>query len=122
MKKNVAALVCAIVGAVFGVIGGIMWAACAEACAEIVGSSVGYTVGFILLGIGGALISLIGGIQAFGFKRGRLGLSVLGLLMQAGNLVLQCVFVKGFSFIMSLWTLLALVMLLLATIFAAKKA
>ncbi len=121
MKKNTAALVLSILGAIFAVIGGILWAACADTCAEVVQSSTGYTVGFLALGIGGAVISLIGGIQAFGFKRAGLALSVVGLLMQVGNLVLECVFLGGFSFVLSLWTILALIMLVIATVFAARK-
>lgn len=121
MKKNIAALVFAILGAVFGVIGALMWSACADTCAGIDASANGYTAGFIILGIGGSVLSLIGGIRAYGFNSGRLALSVIGLLMQIGNLILECVFLGGFSFIMSVWTLLALLMLLLGTCFAAKK-
>lgn len=121
MKKNTASLIFAIFGAIFGIVGAIMWSACADACANIVGSSTGYTVGFIVLGIGGAVFSLIGGIQAYGYKGGRVGLSVLGLLMQVGNLILQCVFAGGFSFVLSLWTILAIVMLVIATILSSKQ-
>ncbi len=121
MKKNTAALVFSILGAIFGVIGAIMWAACADTCANVVGSSTLYTMGFIVLGVGGGVLSLIGGIQAFGFKASGFALSIIGFLMQVGNLVLECVFAEGFSFILSLWTLLAIVMLLLATIFAKRK-
>lgn len=122
MKKNTAALVFAILGAIFGVIGAIMWAACAEACANIVGSSTGYTIGFIGLGIGGAVISLIGGIRAYTFKGAALGLSAFGFLLQVGNLILQCVFAGGFSFTLSLMTILSIIMLLIGTIFAGRKA
>lgn len=121
-KKNTASLVLAIIGSVFGIIGAVMWSACADACADIVGSSSGYTAGFIILGLGGAIVSLIGGIQAFGFKRGRFLLSVIGLLMQIGNLILQCVFAEGFSFALSLCTILSIILLLVATIFAKKNA
>lgn len=128
MKKNTAALVFAIIGAIFGVIGAIMWAACAEACAGAVGAlgggtgtPVGYMIGFLLLGIGGAVVGLIGGLQAFGYKKAGLPLSVLGLLLQIGNLILECVFVSGFSFGLSLCTLLAILLFLLQTCFAAKK-
>lgn len=121
MKKNTVSLVLAIIGAIFGIVGAIMWTACADTCANIVGSSTLYTVGFLVLGLGGAVISLIGGVQAFGFKRGKVALSVVGLLMQVGNLVLQCVFAEGFSFVLSLWTILAIILLLVATIFARKN-
>lgn len=121
MKKNTAALVLAIIGTVFGIIGAIMWAACADTCADIVGSSTGYTVGFIVLGLGGAVFSLIGGIQAYNLKKSGLALSVVGLLMQFGNIILQCVFLGGFSFVLSLWTIVAIILLLVATILAGRK-
>ncbi len=120
MKKNIAALVLAILGTIFGVIGAIIWAACADSCASIVGTSVGYTIGFVILGIGGGVLSLIGGIQAYTWKSARTGLSILGLILQVGALILQCVFVEGFVFVLSLWTLLSILMCLLATIFAAR--
>lgn len=121
MKKNTAALVLAIIGAIFGLIGGIVWTACADTCADIVKSSTLYTVAFAVLGIGGAVLSLIGGIQAFGFKGGALALSVIGFICQIANLIVQCVFLEGFSFVLSLCTIVAIILLLLATIFAARK-
>lgn len=124
MKKNIAALVLGIIGAVCGVIGGIVWAACADSCAGMViggGAATIYLVGFILLGIGGAVFSLVGCIQAFAFKGGRLALSIVGLLMETACLILECLFIRGFAFGLSLWTLLAIVLLLIETVFAAKK-
>ncbi len=121
MKKNTASLVLAIIGAIFGIIGAVMWTACADACANIVGSSTAYTIGFIVLGLGGSVISLIGGIQAYGFKKSGFALSLVGFLMQVGHLVLQCVFAGGFSFILSLWTILAIVLLLIETILSKKQ-
>lgn len=121
MKKNVAALVFSILGTVFGIIGAIIWAACADTCADIVGSSTMWTVGFIVLGVGGGVVSLIGGIQAFRFRPAGFVMSLLGCLLQVGTLVLECVFVEGFSFVLSLWTLLAIVMLVLATVFSKRK-
>lgn len=128
MQKNTAALVFAILGAIFGAIGGIMWAACASTCAGVSsaagGSSAtptGYMIGFLLLGVGGALVSLIGGIQAFRFRPSGAALTLFGLLMQAGCLVLQCVSVGGFSFTLSLCTIVAVLMALLQAVFAAKK-
>lgn len=121
-KKNTASLVLAIIGSIFGIIGAVLWSACADTCANIVGSSSWYTAGFIVLGLGGAIVSLIGGIQAFGFKRGRFALSVIGLIMQVGNLILQCVFAEGFSFILSCCTILSIILLLIATILAKRNA
>lgn len=121
MKKNTAAFVLALLGAIFGLIGGILYAACADACATVVKSSTGYIAGFAILGVGGAVIALIGGIQSFGFKKGGFFLILSGLLMQVGQLILACVFIGAFSFALNLWTILAIVMLVVSAIFAAKK-
>lgn len=121
MKKNIAALVFAILGAVFGIIGAFMAATCADTCAGFMEkSSTFYTIAFFVLGIGGAVLSLIGGIKAFSFNGG-FGLSLFGLLMQIATFVLQCVLVEDFILMLSLWTLLSIVMLLLATVFAKRK-
>lgn len=119
-SKNTAALVFAILGTIFGAIGALMWTACAD-CASIGGSSTLYTIGFIAFGIGGAVCAMIGGIQAFSFKSGSFGLSLFGMLFQIGNLVLQIVFAESFSFILSLWTILAILMGLLQTIFVKRN-
>lgn len=129
MKKNTAALVLSILSAIFGLIGGIMWAACARTCAGVSsalggsgGIPAGYMIGFIGLGIGGALLTLIGGIQAFSFKKAGLPLSILGFLLQTGCLVLQCVFLGGFAFTLSLCTIVSILMAFLQMFFAARKA
>lgn len=129
MNKNTGSLVCAIIGAVFGLIGGILWAACADAVGSVgaaagadTSSSTVYLVVFLILGIGGAVVSLIGGIRAYGRNSGAVALSVLGLLMQVGNLVAQCISVEGFSFVLSLCTIVSIVMLLVATILAGRRA
>lgn len=120
-KKNVAAFVLALVGAICGLIGGILWSACAEACADIVGSSGGYIAGFVILGIGGAVLALIGGIQALGYKKGRLLLTVLGLVFEVGHIILACVFVEGFSFVLNVWTLLSILLLVISVIMIVMK-
>lgn len=120
-KKNIAAFVCALLGAICGLVGGIIWAACADTCADIVGSSAGYIAGFVILGIGGAVLGLIGGIQALGFKKGRVVLSVLGLALEVGQLILACVFAEGFSFILNLWTLLSIVLLFVTVLLVFIK-
>lgn len=128
MKKNTAALVFGILGGIFGLIGAIMWAACAKTCADVSGGlggdttiSAGYMLGFIALGGGGAVMGLIGGIQAYGFKRVGLGLSVFALLLEIGDLVLEYLFLGGFSITLFLATILSVLMLFLATCFAARK-
>lgn len=128
MKKNIGALVCAIIGAVLGLVGGILWATCADALGSI-NSGLGgdstnqtiYLVVFIVLGIGGAVLSLIGGIQAYSYKKSGLILSVFGLLMQVGCLIAQCVAVEGFAFLLSACTVVSIILLLVATILSGKK-
>ena len=123
MKKNVAALVLAIIGAVFGLIGGILWSACAEAVSEVSGDSTSiiYLVCFIVLGIGGAVLALVGGIQAFNYKKGAFALTLVGLLFQVGCLVAACVAVSGFSFLLNLCTIVSIILLIVAVIFAHRK-
>lgn len=128
MKKNTGALVCSIIGAIFAILGGILWASCADAVGAI-GSAAGgdstlptvYMVVFLILGIGGGAIALLGGIRAYGGKSKATFLCVLGFLTQIGNLIAQCVCVSGFSFLLSLSTLLAIVLLLIASILSAKN-
>lgn len=129
MKKNTAALVFGILGGIFGLIGAIMWAACAKTCADVSGGlgesasiPIGYMLGFIGLGGGGAVVGLIGGIQAYGYKRVGLGLSVFALLLEIGDFILEIVFLGGFSFTLFLATMLSVLMFLLSTCFAARKA
>lgn len=126
--KNTAAFVLALIGSIFGLIGGILWTACADALNSVesavagTGSTTVYLVFFIILGIGGAVLSLVGGIQAFGFKKGRLALIVAGLLFQVGMLITACVAVGGFSFLLNLCTIVAIILLVIAVIFARRKA
>lgn len=121
MKKNVVAFVLALVGAIFGLIGGILWTACADTCATIVGEAGPYIAGFVILGMGGAVLALVGGIQAFGYRKGGFVLTLSGLILQVGQLILACVFTEGFIFVLNLWTMLSIVLLVVAVIFAHKK-
>lgn len=127
MKKNVAALVLAIFGAVFGLIGGILWSACANFVSELQQATDGgnsgtiYLVCFIVLGIGGAVLALVGGIQAYNYKKGALVLTLIGLLFEVGCLIASCVSISGFSFVLSLCTIVSIILLIVAVVFAAKK-
>ena len=109
------------IGAIFGLIGGILWTACADAVNTIAGNSTLYLILFIVLGIGGAVLALVGGIQALHFKKGGLALTLVGLLFQIGLIIAACVYVGGFSFLLTLPTLVAVILLLVGTILAAKK-
>lgn len=128
MKKNTAALVLAIIGAVFGLIGGILWTACADLVGSVESAATGsngnsavYLACFIILGIGGAVLALVGGIQAFGYRKGGFVLTLIGLLFQVGQLIAACVAVEGFSFLLNLCTLVSIILLVVAVIFAHKK-
>ena len=128
MKKNIGTLVCAIIGTVFGVISAILWAACADLANSIDSATGGsgnaatlYLALFLILGLGGSVLSLIGGIQAFNYKKAGLVLSVIGLLMQLGMIIVECVSVGGFSFLLTFITIIALVLFLVATILAGVK-
>ena len=126
-KRNTAAFVLALLGAIFGLIGGIHWSACADAIGSIESAVSGgssttvYLVFFIILGIGGAVLALVGGIRAFGYKKGGFVLVLLGLLFQIGMLITACVAVEGFSFLLNLCTIVAIILLLIATVFAHIK-
>ena len=127
MKKNAGALVLAIIGSVIAAIGAIVWAACAETVPSLTtgeiepGVTSPYALGFLGLGLGGAVFSIIGGVQALTFKKGRIVLSFIGLALQVGNIILQCVLVGGFYVILSIWTLIAVVLLLIAAILSCKS-
>ena len=118
-KRNAGALVCGLIGAIFALFGGLMWSACAESCAGF-GMEVGvyYMAGFLGLGVGGAVLGLIGAILAFGYKKGGRALLIIGLLCQIGLLVVACIFYQGFSFIMNVSTIIAIILFLIAAILA----
>ncbi len=128
MKKNTGALVVSIIGAVLAILGGILWSTCADAIGSV-GSAAGadttdatiYLIVFLVLGIGGGVIGLLGGIWAYSGKSKAVLLCVLGLLTQVGNLIAECVSVSGFSFLLSMSTLMAIVLFLVAVILAARK-
>lgn len=139
MTKHSAPLVFAIFGGIFGLIGAVMWATCTETCAGV-SSALGslieygrenselltlYMWGYIILGGGGAIVGLIGGVQAYAFKKSGLVLSLIALAMEVADLVLEIKhmggFSGGFSFILCFSTILSIVMFLLASIFSAKK-
>ena len=131
MKKNVAALVLGIIGAIFAFLGGILWAACSSAVgtvADAVGDSgekvnqTIYMAVYIILGIGGGVLSLIGSIQAFNLKRKPgLILSILGFVFQIGVLIASCIQVGGFYFALAVLPLIAIILLLIEVIMAARK-
>lgn len=132
-KKNVAALILGIIGAICGFVGAVLWASCADfvyncegSIAEGLGNPAGggtviYTVLFVVLGIGGAVLSLIGSIQAFNYARGRLILSLLGFFFGAGCLAVECVMIGTFAFLTSGFTIIAVVLLLVETILSGLK-
>lgn len=76
---------------------------------------------FIALGIGGALFALIGSIQAYRYRGGRVAWSVLGFLMEVGCLVAQCVGIGGFSFLLSSCTVLGVLFLFIETCLSGRE-
>ncbi len=129
-KKNVAPLVLGIIGMIFAFVGAIIWAVIAGAakdCSAAAGfnnaEATLYLVIFILFGFGGGVLSLVGSIQAYTFKRGpAIGLSFAGLALQIGCLIAQCVCISTFSFLLSFWTLIAVILLLVEAILSIRKA
>ena len=117
MGKNTGALVFSIIGAIFAILGGILWATCADAIGSIGGAAGGDTTTPTIY----MIVFLVLGIRGYGEKSKATFLCVLGTLMQIGNLIAQCVSVSGFSFLMSLSTILAIVLLIVATILCAKN-
>lgn len=129
-KKNTIALVFGILGAVLAFLGGLLWASCADMinCSDALPEMDGvwlYTMFFVVLGIGGSVISLIGGIQAYNYGRGRFVLSFIGLLFQLGCLAVQIVLLMSIegkvSFFSLSFTIVALILLFAETIFSAAK-
>lgn len=132
MKKNTAAFVCGLIGAIFGLLGGILCSACTGLLAavedvanEISGASgnttLPYLIAFIVLGIGGSVIALIGAIQAFGYKKAGFPLCLVGLLLQVGTLVTGFVGYGVAELYVGLGTLVAVVLLIVATVFSRRK-
>ena len=131
--KNVGALVCGIIGSVFALIGAIIWTAAFGTAADCL-SSIGfdstkaavYCAVFAILGIGGGVVSLVGSVQAFKFKQpAGIVMSIVGLLCQVGAFIAQCVVAGGHFgaiIILSIWTIIGLVLLVVETILAGKKA
>lgn len=129
-KKNTVALVFGIIGAIFAFVGGLLWASCADMinCSDAMPETDGmwiFTLLFVVLGIGGSVITLIGGIQAYNYGRGRFVLSFIGLLFQLGCLAAQIVLLMsmgGHGYFLSLGsTIIAFILLLAETIFSAGK-
>lgn len=119
-RRNVPALVLGIVGASFAAFGAVVWlilAAFAEAGAEV------YLAVFLLFGLGGAAVSVVGCVQAFRYGAGRLLLSLIGLWCEIGCLFAQiwmCVR-EGPPLILSGCTVIAVVLLLVESVFSAAK-
>lgn len=128
-KKNTVALVLGVIGVICAAIGAIAWASCADAMfnscdttvTETAEHSVIFTVIFVVLGLGGAVISVIGCVQAYSYGRGRFILSLIGLLCQIGCLVAQCFMIGTFLFLSSGATTIAILLLLVETILSAIR-
>ena len=130
--RNVGALVCAIIGAVFGILGGILWLACASAFTDASNALDGaistpiepYLVA--VFGLVGSILTIVGGAQAFGYKKRMVAivLSFLGFIFQLVSLVVVFVWLRG-SFtagiLAGIWTIFALILSLVAACLSLKK-
>lgn len=130
MKKNTAPFVCGLLGAIFGLIGGILWSACSATLADAqaslnAGSSmVPYVACFVIFGIGGGVISFVGSIMAFGWKKAGFPLLLVGTLFQVATIVAAFVLLRGASglgFALSIFSIIAVILLVVATILAIVK-
>jgi hypothetical protein len=132
MKKNTAAFVCGLIGAIFGLLGGILCSACTgllaalEEGANAVSGASGnttlpYLIVFIVLGIGGSVIALVGAIQALGYKKAAFPLCLVGLLLQVGTLICGFVGYGVAELYVGIGTIVAVVLLIVATVFSRRK-
>lgn len=134
MKKNMAAFVCGLIGAIFGLLGGILCSACTgllaaveEVVNEVNGSTTtvspifSYLLVFIVFGIGGSVIALIGAIQAYGYKKAGFPLCLVGLLLQFGTLVAGFIGYGVAELYVGLGTVVSVVLLIVATVFSKRK-
>ena len=64
-KKNIAPLICGIIGTVFGLVGGFLWVACSDCAYYGLPLDTIWLLLFILFGLGGPVLGLIGSILAF---------------------------------------------------------
>ena len=116
-KKNIAPLICGIIGTVFGLVGGFLWVACADcihgldaALSGDTGGNMVWTVLFILFGLVGPVLGLIGAILAFGYKRAGGALLLVALLFCIGHIVVTVIYTgAGFftNFVMETCTIFA---------------
>lgn len=131
MKKNTAAFVCGLIGAIFGLLGGILCSACTgllaaveEAVNTVSGASgnttLPYLIVFIIMGIGGSVVALVGAIQALGYKKAGFPLCLVGLLLQVGTLVAGFVGYGVAELYVGLGTVVAVILLIVATVKSKK--
>lgn len=104
-KKSIAGAVLGIIGAVFGIIGSALLSFCAGCVDAVAGSS--FTALTYILGLGGAIVGLVGAI--LDFKKPNIGgaLQLLALVM---------ILVVSIVVMFSVWNIIAMVLLLLGGI------
>lgn len=125
-KKNIAPLICGIIGTVFGLVGGFLWVACSDCAYYGLPLDTIWLLLFILFGLGGPVLGLIGSILAFGYKRAGGALLLIALLFCIGHIAATVAFMAelglGFSFWLEIFTIFALILYLVATCFGFRKA
>ena len=130
--KNTAALIFAIIGAVLGIFLGLIWSSSALFASNFDGSGLptdgnplwGFL--FLLFGIGGGILTLLGGIQAFGCKNRTLAvvLSFIGFGLQFLCFVSQIAMFGASATLWIyawLWTIFPVALSLTAACLSLKK-
>lgn len=132
MQKNTAAFACGLIGAILGLLGGILCSACtgllaaAEEAANAISGASGnttlpYLIVFIILGIGGSVVALVGAIQAFGYKKAGFPLCLVGLLLQLGTLIAGFVGYGVAELYVGLGSIASVVLLIVATVLSRRQ-
>lgn len=116
---KIAALVVGLVGGIFCLIGGMCLTACAEALALIPGEF-DYSIFGYLLGIGGAIVGIVG--AALALKNGKIAgiLMLIGFAMSVGLIIIFIVAYEAFSSMNLVSAIILLVAAILALIGESK--
>lgn len=120
-NKNIVALILGLAGAIAGIVGGFIWAGFAKTCANATENVSAYTAGFTILGIGGAVVALLGAINSYSYKRSGFILSLIALGMEVGQFALACACIKQFDILVNFFTVICIILLTLTAFFAFRK-
>lgn len=139
MEKNKAGLVLAIIAAIFGIIGGLMWTACSAAADSLMDLLKGVNIPVdefqtktkillalsIIFGIGGSVVTLVGGIQGNTFKKGSFICAAVGCACQLGLVIaifaILGEYLGGLAIVLCLDTVVALILAAVQTLVTGLK-